>query len=123
MRKTLFTSILTGSLTLFLVNACAEDTQVTEAVAVPAAAPQDVPVTGDQASTIMNQPVDFSTPEKVEKSLQKVREQAGDKALANLESAMKNILYRDLSLKGSQEKMYKKLDGKTPTQIISMVKR
>lgn len=124
MRKTIFTAIATGTMALFLVSACAEDKKVSEAVVTPAVAvSQDGPVESDQVSPIMDQPVNFSTPEEVEKSLQKVREQGGEKAYKNLEGSMKYMLYRDLSLKGSQEKMYEKLDGKTPTQIIAMAKR
>ena len=36
---------------------------------------------------------------------------------------MKYVMYYDLSLRNDKEKLYKKLDGKTPEQIIAMIKR
>ncbi len=123
MRKTLFTSITTGIMALFLMNACAEDSNDTEAVAKQAVVTEEANGTGEQGNAIMDQPVNFSTPEDVEKSLQKVRDQAGDKAYKNLDNAMRYILYYDLGLKNNKEKMYKKLNGKTPSEIIQMMKR
>ena len=78
---------------------------------------------------LFDKPIDITwplvkgTPEDVEKSLQKVREQEGDKAHKTLQRAMQYILYYDLSLAGNKEKLYKKLDGKTSRQIIAMMKR
>lgn len=130
MRKTLFTSIVTGTMALFLMNACAEESNDTEAVAKQVVVTEDAVVvtedagvTVDQGSAIMDQPVNFSTPEDVENSLQKVRDQAGDTAYTNVNNAMKYVLYYDLSLKNNKEKMYKKLNGKTPSEIIQMMKR
>lgn len=130
MRKTLFTSIVTGTMALFLMNACAEESNDTEAVAKQVVVTEDAVVvtkdaggTVDQDSAIMDQPVNFSTPEDVEISLQKVRDQAGPKAYTNVNNAMKYVLYYDLSLKNNKEKMYKKLNGKTPSEIIQMMKR
>ena len=123
MRKTLFTSITTGIMALFLMNACADDSNDAEAVAKQVVVTEDATGSGEQGNTIMDQPVNFSTPEDVEKSLLKVRDQAGDNAYKNLNNAMKYILYYDLSRKGDKEKMYKKLNGKTPSEIIQMMKR
>jgi len=123
MRKTLFTSLIAGTLALFLMNACAEDDKDAKATAEPAVVTGDLNVSGDSAESIMDQPVDFSTPEDVEKSLQKVREQAGDQAYKNLQSAMKYILYYDLSLANNKEKMYQKLNGSTPNEILAKMKR
>jgi hypothetical protein len=123
MRKTLFISIATGTMALFLMNACAEDSNDTDAVAKQVVATEDAGTTDAPGSAIMDQPVNFSTPEDVENSLQKVRDQAGDKAYTNLNNAMKYVLYYDLSLGNNKEKMYKKLNGKTPSEIIQMMKR
>jgi hypothetical protein len=123
MRKTVFTSIATGTMALFLMNACAEDSNDTEAVVDQVVMTEDAGTTVEQGSDIMDQPLNFSTPGDVEKSLQKVRDQAGDNAYKNVENAMKYVLYYDLSLKNDKEKMYKKLNGKTPSEIIQMMKR
>jgi hypothetical protein len=108
---------------LFLMNACAEDSNDTEAVVEQVVMTENAGTTVEQGSDIMDQPVNFSTPGDVEKSLQKVRDQAGDNAYKNVENAMKYVLYYDLSLKNDKEKMYKKLNGKTPSEIIQMMKR
>ena len=77
---------------------------------------------GEQTS-VMDLPVDFSTPEKVEESIEKVRQQAGDGEARELSNALGYILAYDLSVGGKKEKMYKKLDGRTPNDIIAKMKR
>jgi hypothetical protein len=74
-------------------------------------------------ASIMDQPVDFTTPEKVQKSLQAVRAQAGDAAARDLKNALQYILTYDLSIGRDQAKLYKKLNGRTPRQIIAKMKR
>ena len=71
----------------------------------------------------MNQPVNFSTPEDVEKTMQNIREKEGGKAYNQLKNAMQYIMVYDLSVGNNKEKMYKKLDGRTPEQIIAKMKR
>jgi hypothetical protein len=110
---------------LFLATACAEESKDASdsASAKTASGTETAADTDNQGDSIMNQPVDFSTPENVEKTLQNIREQKGDKAYKNLENAMKYLLYYDLSLANNKEKMYKKLDGSTPEQIIAKTRR
>jgi hypothetical protein len=108
---------------LFLITACAEDGAGAAVTAEPVVAREEAGSAGATSSNIMDQPVDFSTPENVDKSLQKIREQDGDKAFTRLDAAMQYILYYDLSLGGNKENMYKKLDGQTPNQIIAKMKR
>jgi ABC-type phosphate/phosphonate transport system substrate-binding protein len=71
---------------------------------------------------VMDLPVNFSTPEDIEKSIERVRQGAGDKKAKQLSIAMKYILAYDLSLGNSEEKMYKKLNGSTPNEIIARMK-
>ena len=71
----------------------------------------------------MDLPVDFSSPEKVEESIEKVRQQAGEGAARDLSNALGYILTYDLSVRGNKEKMYKKLNGRTPNAIIAKMKR
>jgi len=125
MLKNILLTLSTGALTLFLVTACAEEGKDTSESKV-AKAPVSTEKTTDTAkpdNSIMSQPVDFSTPENVEVSLQNIRETAGDSAYNQVMNAMKYKLVYDLSLGNNKEKLYKKLDGKTPEQILAMVKR
>jgi len=101
---------------LFLITACAEETNGTTAV-------ESSVDTGHQDASIMNLPVDFSSPEAVEKTLQNIRETEGDKAYNRLENTMQYMLVYDLSVGHSEEKLYKKLNGMTPDEIISSRRR
>lgn len=73
--------------------------------------------------SIMDLPVNFSTPEDVEKSMQAIEEQAGTGRVKALKAAMGYILAYDLGLRHDKDKMHKKLNGQTPNQIIARVKR
>ena len=108
---------------LLLITACAEDSKDIAATVEPIVASEKAGDTGDTSSSIMDQPVNFSTPEDVEKSMQKIREQVGDKELRKLGAAMQHSLFYDVSLGKNKEKLYKKLDGQTPNQIIAKMKR
>ncbi len=125
MLKNTLITLSTGALTLFLVTACAEegkDTSESSLAKVPATTEKTAETTqGD--NSIMSQPVNFSTPEDVEKTLQNIRETAGDDAYNQLKNTMQYMLVYDLSLSNKKTKLYKKLDGKTPEQILAMVKR
>jgi len=123
MLKVLLISIATGTLSLFLTAAQAEDSKNATANSEPVIASEETVDSGNSTISVMDQPVNFSTPEEVAKSLQKVREQEGENAYKTLDGAMKYVLYYDLSIGGKKENLYKKLDGKTPTEIINMMKR
>jgi len=91
-------------------------------------APADIaepttPETDENLEMVMDLPVNFSTPEDVEKSIEKVKQGAGEKKARALSVAMQYILTYDLSVKNDKEQMYKKLDGKTPNEIIAQMKR
>lgn len=73
--------------------------------------------------SVMDQPVDFSTPEAVEESIERVRQEAGEDEARHLQNALGYILAYDLSLGRDKEKMYKKLNGRTPNAIIAKMKR
>ena len=123
MRKTLFTSIMASAIVLFQVSACAENSNDPETTTAQVSAPESAGNAGGHSTSIMDQPMDFSTAENAEISLQKVREQEGDRAYKTLNNAMKYVKYYDLSIGNNMEKLYKKLDGKTPNEIIAMMKR
>ncbi len=75
--------------------------------------------TADMEVSVMDRPVDFSTQENIEKSMDLIKQEAGEGAVASVENAMKYILYYDLSVGHNKDKMYKKLNGRTPKQIIA----
>ena len=110
---------------LFLVTACAEDGEAVNSTVTTknGLSSEKVADSGNQGDSLMNQPVNFSTSENVEKTLQNIREKEGDNAYKQVKNAMQYIMYYDLSLKNDKEKLYKKLDGKTPEQIIAEAKR
>jgi len=116
MFNNLLVTVCVSSLTLFLVTACAEDANQESLL-------ESANETAQQDATVMNQPVDFSSPEAVEKTLQNIREKEGDIAYNKLKNAMQYIMVYDLSVGNNQEKLYKKLDGRTPEQIIAKMKR
>jgi len=118
MRKTLLASILAGFMSLFLMTACGEDSKDARASVADKAGS-----TSEQVESIMDQPVDFSTPENVEMSLQKVKEQEGEKAYKRLNGAMQYILFYDLGINSNKEKLHKALDGSTPNEIIAKMKK
>lgn len=124
MYKKLFASIVAGTMALFLVNACAEDSNDAKvATQAETSVAEKANNDGAQSDSIMDQPVNFSTPENVEISLQNIREKEGESAYKRVQNAMKYISFYDLSVSNNKEKLYKKLDGMTPTAIIAKAKR
>lgn len=104
-------------------EAKSESAPATQAPSAPAAnAEAAAPETDESLEMVMDLPVNFSTPEDVAKSIEKVRQGAGDKKAKQLSIAMQYILTYDLSLGNSEEKMYKKLNGSTPNEIIARMK-
>ncbi len=125
------------AMVLFLTPACARQDDGADAkssaqpaaeTASPASASEKTSA-GESAETagndmsIMDKPVNFSTPEDVDKSIEAVRQGAGDAAARDLNNAMKYILFYDLSLGKNKQKMYQKLNGSTPNEIIARMKR
>lgn len=133
MFKKLFTTFSIVTMTLILVPACAEQnadaetvkstTQTEETSSVSGEAEAEAAEADGEQVSVMDLPVDFSSPEKVEESIEKVRQEAGDDAARDLSNALGYILAYDLSVSSNKEKMYKKLDGRTPNAIISKMKR
>jgi len=143
MRKYLLTSVPATMVALFLVSACAEDgtdTETTPATAKTAAAVATDPTATDPTANdatandataneyaakgdIMDQPVDFSSPENVKKTLQTIREQAGEKQANSVQGAMDYLIFYDLGINRDKNKLYKKLNGKTPNEILGITRR
>ena len=125
MCKKLLTIISAGTMALFLVTTSAEESETANSTVATKSglSSEKVADSSNLNDSLMNQPVNFSTPEDVEKTLQNIREKEGEKAYKQVKDAMRYIMYYDLSLRNDEEKLYKKLDGKTPEQIIAEVKR
>jgi len=122
MYKKFFTTLSIVAMTLFLVPACAEQDNGTEASASTTTTDAVKTADGEQAS-VMDLPVDFSTPENVDKSIEKVKQEAGETKARNLSIAMKHLLTYDLSVSHNEEKLHKKLNGSTPNEIIAKMER
>jgi succinate dehydrogenase/fumarate reductase flavoprotein subunit len=124
MLKKLTTTLATVTMALFLVTACAEEGKDTGSTTARTSTDKEKATdSGNQAHSLMNQPVNFSTPEDVEKTLQNIREKEGGKAYNQLKNAMQYLMVYDLSVGNNEEKLYKKLNGRTPEQIIAKMKR
>ena len=116
------------TITLFLLPACAKRDNVPETTAdsgqtTDASAPMSVnqKTQGGQGS-VMDQPVNFSSQKEVNKSIEKVRQQAGDAEAKELNKALGVILTQDMSLRQDKDRLFRKLNGKTPNEIIAMMK-
>ena len=122
MFKKLLTAASIVTITLFLLPACAKKDNAPETTA-DASAPMSVnqETQGGQGS-VMDQPVNFSSQEEVNKSIEKVRQQAGDAEANELNKALGIILIQDMSLRQDKDRLFRKLNGKTPNEIIAMMK-
>ena len=128
MFKKLLTAASIVTITLFLLPACAKKDNVPETTAdsgqtTDASAPMSVnqKTHGGQGS-VMDQPVNFSSQNEVNKSIEKVRQQAGDAEANELNKALGVILTQDMSLRQDKDRLFRKLNGKTPNEIIAMMK-
>ncbi len=128
--RTGFITLGTATLmTLFLATACAQKDQDTEpdrknvVFAKADTRQQSELKPSGQRYSVLVEPVNFSTPEEVKNSLQKVLEQAGEKEAQRVSGAMEYLMYYDLSLGRNEQALHKKLDGKTPNQIIALANR
>lgn len=128
MFKKLLTAASIVTITLFLLPACAKRDNVPETTAdsgqtTDASAPMSVnqKTQGGQGS-VMDQPVNFSSQKEVNKSIEKVRQQVGDAEANELNKALGVILTQDMSLRQDKDILFRKLNGKTPNEIIAMMK-
>jgi hypothetical protein len=123
MFKKLFISMSAATIAIFLVTACAEEANDASQATVAGSNIDTNQPPGQQDVTLMNQPVDFSSPEAVEKTLQNIRDKEGDNAYKKITNAMQYLMVYDLSLRNNEEKLHKKLDGMTPEEIIAKMRR
>ena len=128
MFKKLLTAASIVTITLFLLPACAKRDNVPETTAdsgqttdASAAMSVNQKTQGGQGS-VMDQPVNFSSQKEVNKSIEKVRQQVGDAEANELNKALGVILTQDMSLRQDKDILFRKLNGKTPNEIIAMMK-
>jgi len=84
------------------------------------AAPTEAPEGG---SPVMAQPLDGSSVEAFEKGVQMVHEEATPDEATRLDNAIQYLLVYDLAAKRDKAKLYARLNGKTPTEVISQTRR
>ena len=112
-------------LTIVVPQAIAQqdDTEVDDVVIS-----EDVEVTEEVAgadrewSPGMYLPLDGSSVEAFEGSLEEVQAQSTEAEYATLQNALEYLLVYDLAARRDPELLYERLDGKTPADVIGMVK-
>jgi len=120
MNNALIPLITAMSLTLFLSVACADQNQDADATAK--AADSTTQSADNSADSLMDKPVDFSSLEQAEKTLQNILEQEGQTAYGQVKNALDYLLFYDIGVSRSKDKLYAKLNGHTPNQIIATMK-
>ncbi len=135
MRKSHLNLLLTGITALFLLSACSEESSVSqddktkgtpEPVKISKTEDRNTKTNTNDSETlfsVMNEPVDFSTPENVEKTVARIRSEEGEAALADLKRAMKSIWRNDTTVGKSRAGTYEEMDGKTSNEIINLAKQ
>lgn len=118
MRNKFITSLTVMVMTLFMVSACANEDDGIKAESTPVGLAKST----TSPPSVMNEPVNFSTPAAVKESLQHIQQQAGEAKAGKLEDALAYLLYYDMSVSHNEQQLHKKLNGKTPNQIIALVK-
>ena len=131
MNNALIPLITAMSLTLFLSVACADQNQDADATAKAADsttqsadnnADSTTQSADNSADSLMDKPVDFSSLEQAEKTLQNILEQEGQTAYGQVKNALDYLLFYDIGVSRSKDKLYAKLNGHTPNQIIATMK-
>ncbi len=147
MRKSHLNLLLTGITALYLLSACSEERSVSqddktkgnpEPVKISKTADQDTKTTTNDAETpdtetttddletpfsVMNDPVNFSTPENIEETIALIRSEGGEAALSELKRAVKVIWRKDPTVGKSKTSTYERIDGLTPNEIIDLAKQ
>ena len=128
-RPSLFLAMVT--LSLLVLGACSKENNRSDGnkpivnkipeTDNPKAKPVDEPVT--RTDSIMDRSVNFSTPEDIERSFNSIEEEAGAAVAGQIKNAIDYMLVYDLSVKRDKARLYKKLDGKTPNQILAMANK
>jgi len=76
----------------------------------------------EEVKTIMDLPLDGSSKQAFEAGLTAVDEQATETQYRSLMSSLDYLLFYDLAVRRDRAKLYEKLSGQTPNQIIQEVR-
>ena len=110
--KPLFSFVMIIGLCLPLL-ACSQEDNESGSVATDVAAKAPM-------SKVMDESMNGSNVDAFKAGLEQVKDEATEQEYLQLRNAIGYMLSYDLSVKRSQELLYKKLDGKTPREIIDM---
>lgn len=120
--------LATVTLSFLLLGACSKESTSGEKTKTAVSkmpekhSPEVKPATGPaaRADGIMDRAVNFSSPENIEKSFKSIEDEAGGAVAGQVKNAIDYMLVYDLSVKRDKARLYQKLDGKTPNQILAM---
>lgn len=128
--------LTTAVLSLSLLSACSDEAADSPAAKAtqPAAQEIDKKTTEKKAVTpaakpdsgvvdVMDMPMNFSTPATTKKSFLAVKVEAGGMEVSKLLQALKYLQKTDKSVNHNKQKLYKKLNGKTPNEIMRLAGR
>lgn len=92
--------------------------------AQPAATEASIPETlrhKDRAITVMDTPLDGSSIETFSAGLKRLDEEASETDYRRVMSALDFLLFYDIAARRDKARLYSRLDGKTPNEIIQRV--
>ena len=75
----------------------------------------------DRATAIMNEPLDGTTVESFSAGLEKLDEEATEEDYRKVMSALSFLLFYDIAANRDKAKLYSRLNGKTPNEILERV--
>ena len=75
----------------------------------------------DQVLSVMDEPLDGSSIETFTAGLKKLDEEASEKEYRNVMSALDFLLFYDIGAKRDKARLYSRLNGTSPNQIIEKV--
>lgn len=96
------------------------------AVAQPAAAEASIPESlrhKDRAISVMDTPLDGSSVETFTAGLKRLDKEASEAEYRSVMSSLDFLLFYDIGARRDKAKLYSRLDGKTPNEIIQRVEK
>ena len=134
--------LLVGITAFILLSACGEESNVSkndetrdppQVVKISKSDNQPTKTTKSDlamSDSVMNQPVDFSTPENVEKTIALIRSEEGESALNELKRAMQTLKKNNPPGERTRQAILEReqafndqMDGNTPNEIINLAKQ